>query len=162
MASLRPRDQRRHQIPPSPLFLRSFQSRDQSSHRPLPIAPQQRLLLARPLPPDQAPALATLKPSSRPPTQPQDQPSRFRLLLALEQPLLRSLPQPPPQPLLWPSVLRLPRLSRNPLDLLSFTATCRLVTANSRPSAACWFDFDQFSGYTIVVIGRGTKLMAGA
>jgi len=114
LASRRPRERRRQQTLPSPLSRPSFQSRDQSSHQPLPIAPQQRLLRARPLPPDQTPALASLKPSSRPPPQSQDQPSRFRLLLALVQPLLRLLPQPPLQPPLWPSVLHLPRLCRSP------------------------------------------------
>jgi hypothetical protein len=69
-ASHRPRDQRRHQTLHSPLPRPSYQPQDQSSHLPLPIAPEQRPLLARPLPPDQAPALSSPKPSPRPPPQP--------------------------------------------------------------------------------------------
>jgi len=95
LGSRRLRDQCRHQTLPSPLSQSSLQPQDQPSHQPLPIVPHQRPLLARPLPPNQGPALATVKPSFRPPPQPRDQPSRFRLLLALEQSLVRSLPQSP-------------------------------------------------------------------
>jgi len=66
----RPRDQRRQQTLPLPLSRPSFQPRDQSLPQPLPIVPHQRPLLARPLPPDQSPALVSLKPSVRPPPQP--------------------------------------------------------------------------------------------
>jgi hypothetical protein len=69
LTPLRPRIQRRHQTLPLPLSRPSFQPRDQSSHQPLPIVPEQRPLLARPLRPDQAPALASLKPSPPPPPQ---------------------------------------------------------------------------------------------
>jgi hypothetical protein len=68
-----------------PLFRPSFQPRDQPSHQPLPIAPEQRPLLARPLRPDQAPALVSLKPSLRPPPRSQDQPSSLCLFLTLAQ-----------------------------------------------------------------------------
>ena len=108
LTPLRPRDQRRHQTLPLPLSWPSLQPQVQSSHQPLPIVPEQRPLLARPLRPDQAPALASLKPSLRPPPQPQDQPLPLCLLLTLAQApfllrhpellLLLSLQQLLPQP----------------------------------------------------------------
>ena len=100
------------------------------------MTPEQPLVMGSRWPRDQRRHQTLPLPLSQPSFQPRDQPSRFRLLLALEQPLLRLLPQPPLQPPLWPSVLPLPRFSRNLFEPLPFTATCKLVTANSRPAAA--------------------------
>ena len=85
------------------------------------------------------------------------------LLLLLQrrsrQPPLQANQQPPPLLLQQPAVLLPRHLSRGPLDPLPFTATCKLVTANSRPAAAAhspWFDFGPIHRYNLVVFGRAS------
>jgi hypothetical protein len=105
---------------PSLLSRSSFQPRNQSSHQLLPIAPPRLLLMPQVLRQAQHPLSPSAQPSLRPLPIAQDQPSPFRLLLALERPLVRH----PLQPLLRPSVLHLPPFSRNPPVMLPPAANC--------------------------------------
>jgi hypothetical protein len=95
LASPRAQEQSRNRARALLLLRSSLQPQDQSSPQLLPLAPHQRPLLARLLSPDQALAVASLKPSVRPPPQPQDKPHPLYPLLTLAQapPLLRHLEQ---------------------------------------------------------------------
>ena len=115
LASPRAQEQSRDRARALLLLRSSLRPQDQPSPQRLPIVPPQPLLM--PLP--QGPARHLLSPSAQPPVQPlpkpQAQPSPSRPLLALEQSLVRLLPQRPPQPPLQ----HLHHQNRQPLRALS-------------------------------------------